>query len=89
MLVDIATLSNQVTIELRDGRRIVGELDDKDNIHILENTTSLDEKTAECAAGVALVSIQQDGQETMVWRRLMDKAHECKKHVDRIRYQTN
>jgi small nuclear ribonucleoprotein (snRNP)-like protein len=78
-----------VTVELRDGRRIVGHLDTKDQITILENTTNLDVKIAECAAGIALVSHQDLGDDTVVWRKLVDAAERCKKQMDNIKYKLN
>jgi len=90
MLANIyATDSNLVTISLEDGRKIIGQLDDSDNMKILENTTNLDDKTAQCAAGLALVIVQVEGYDTMVWRHLLGKAQECKKHVEKIKYQLN
>ena len=85
MLASITTSLNDgndvVTVQLPDGRKIVGLVDSEDNIQILENTTHLEGELAECAAGIALVKAQDDGDEVMVWRRLVQAAEKCQKRI--------
>lgn len=78
-----------VTVELKDGRKIVGQLDERDKIHIIENTMNLEGQTAECVAGIAYVNCKELGEPTMVWHRLLDQAVRCQEKLQELRYLLN
>ena len=93
MLASISSISKNnestITVQLQDGRKIVGRVDSQDKINILENTTNLDTKIAECAAGIALVNVLDLDNDVMVWRRLVDMAHKCKAKMELMKYSVN
>lgn len=93
MLVSIKSIENGdhdlITIELQNGRKIVSSMDKTETITVIENTTSLDNPAAECAAGIALMSLKEDGVDVLVWRRLSDEAKLCAKKIESFKYSVN
>ena len=86
MLVTISVSRNSnfdtVTIERLDGRKIVSQLDDRENIRVIENTTNMKDSVAECAAGICLINFQEKGNDTIGWRDLVDQASRCRSSID-------
>jgi len=78
-----------VTVELKDGRKIVGHLDTIHNIQITENTMNLEGTTAEFVAGIAYFNCKELGEPTMVWHRLLDQAEQCCEKLKELRYLLN
>lgn len=78
-----------VKVSLPDGRKIVGQCNNFGHITVIENTTNLDEDIAECVAGVALSRAVDHGDDTIVWRRLVDLAHRCHKELEASKWRLN
>jgi hypothetical protein len=93
MLANISTLHNDdksvITVALSDGRKIVGELDNLDKVSVTENTTNLKVEVAECVVGLAMVNVQDHGNDTLVWRRLVNMAERCSKQLAKTKLQLN
>ncbi len=79
----------EVVISLANGKRIVGEMDLSDQVKIIENTTGLDNKHAELAAGIAYVMAKDHGEDYVVWKRFVDKVYGYKRILDAARLNIN
>ena len=78
-----------VTVELQNGRKIVGQLCSDDKIELIENTTDLRREIAECAAGIAIVNMFDLNNDVMVWRRLVDQAERCHRQINKFKWKLN
>lgn len=79
----------EIIIALQNGQKIIGSMDVEENIKIIENTTRLDEKHAELAAGIAYVMAKEHGEDYVVWKRFVDKVSIYKKMLDAARLNIN
>ena len=79
-----------VNIDLQNGQKIIGLLDEcADHMSLVENTTRLEGDVAECAAAIAYVGLNDDGDDRVVWRKLVEKAERFRDKIERVRYNTN
>ena len=84
MLADIKVngteQSGKITIELQNGRQIVGLTDGSDRINLVENTTELSPEQAQIAAAIAWV-LQSEGEHRVVWRKFQQQIDKTAVHM--------
>lgn len=93
MIADLDVSSNgdneTITIALANGKKIVGCISNRDEVEIKENTTPLNNETAEIAALMALAIKSEFGENYVVWKRFVSNVEAFKKESAKARLFIN